>query len=77
MRDYGLILVVLVLIPLIFKRPQNGIFAWSWISYMNPHRMTWGIAYSLPLAQVVARDLSRDYPTRGGPAPSLHGAPPA
>ena len=54
MRDYVLVLLVLVLIPFIFKRPQIGIFTWSWLSYMNPHRMTWSFAYSLPFAQVVA-----------------------
>ena len=27
---------------------------WSWISYMNPHRLTWGFAYNLPFAQIVA-----------------------
>lgn len=26
---------------------------WSWLGYMNPHRLTWGFAYDLPFAQVV------------------------
>jgi len=54
MRDYVLILLVLGLLPFIFKRPQIGIFTWSWLSYMNPHRMTWSFAYSMPFAQIVA-----------------------
>jgi putative inorganic carbon (hco3(-)) transporter len=27
---------------------------WVWISVMNPHRLTWGFAYSLPFAAIVA-----------------------
>ena len=27
---------------------------WSWLSYMNPHRLTWGFAYDMPFAQIVA-----------------------
>ncbi len=26
---------------------------WSWLSYMSPHRFTWGFAYSMPFAQLV------------------------
>lgn len=27
---------------------------WSWVSYMNPHRLTWGFAYDMPFAQILA-----------------------
>jgi putative inorganic carbon (hco3(-)) transporter len=27
---------------------------WSWLGYMNPHRLGWGFAYDLPLAFIVA-----------------------
>ena len=27
---------------------------WSWLAYMNPHRLTWGFAYAQPWAQLVA-----------------------
>ena len=30
-----------------------GVLVWSWIGYMNPHRLTWGFAYDFPLAMVV------------------------
>ncbi|MDX1732985.1 MAG: putative O-glycosylation ligase, exosortase A system-associated, partial [Halioglobus sp.] len=26
----------------------------SWLSYMNPHRLAWGFAYTMPFAQIVA-----------------------
>lgn len=47
-------LFVLGMLPLILKRPYIGILVWSWLSYMNPHRYTWGFAYSFPFAQIVA-----------------------
>lgn len=53
-RDLVLIIAVAAVIPMIFWRPYIGILAWSWISYMNPHRLTYGIAYSMPFAQIVA-----------------------
>lgn len=54
LRDLILIAAVVGVIPFILWRPYIGILAWSWISYMNPHRLTWGIAYSMPFAQLVA-----------------------
>ena len=52
----GIILTVIILglLPLCFKRPWIGVLVWSWIGYMNPHRLTWGFAYSMPFAQMVA-----------------------
>jgi len=26
---------------------------WSWLGYMNPHRLTWGMAYNFPFAQMI------------------------
>ena len=54
MRDIAVFLVVFGLLPMVLRRPQVGIYLWSWLSYMNPHRMTWGFAFSFPFAQVVA-----------------------
>lgn len=54
MRDIFVLLSVLVTIPLTLRWPYVGILAWCWISYMNPHRLTWGFAYNLPLALIVA-----------------------
>jgi len=54
MRDVFVLLVVFSAVPLIFLRPHVGILAWCWISYMNPHRLSWGIAYDFPVAMVVA-----------------------
>lgn len=54
MRDIVVTLVIFSLIPLILARPYVGVLVWSWLGYMNPHRLTWGFAYTLPFAMMVA-----------------------
>lgn len=34
------------------RRPYFGALIWVWIGLMNPHRLGWGFAYELPLAQL-------------------------
>lgn len=54
MRD--IIITLLVIIGWIYtlKRPYIGILVWSWLGYMNPHRLTYGFAYSMPFAYITA-----------------------
>lgn len=54
MRDIVIMLIVLGGLPLILARPWTGILFWSWLGYMNPHRLSWGFAYDFPFSQVVA-----------------------
>ncbi len=54
LRDIVLMLMVFGSLPFIVWRPYIGILVWSWLSYMNPHRLTYGMAYSMPFAQIVA-----------------------
>ncbi|MCA1804558.1 MAG: putative O-glycosylation ligase, exosortase A system-associated, partial [Xanthomonadaceae bacterium] len=54
MRDIVVTLVIFSLIPLILSRPYVGVLVWSWLGYMNPHRLTWGFAYTMPFAMIVA-----------------------
>lgn len=54
MRDIVVTLVVFGAVPLILVKPWLGVIVWSWLGYMNPHRLTWGFAYSMPFAQVTA-----------------------
>lgn len=54
MRDLLITLIVFGGIPFIFYRPYIGILLWSWIGYMNPHRLSFGFAYDFPFAQVIA-----------------------
>lgn len=53
MRDVFILLIVFSTIPMIFLRPHVGILAWCWISYMNPHRFSWGFAYEFPVAMTI------------------------
>ena len=54
MRDYIVTLIVLGSLPYILARPHIGVLMWSWIAYMNPHRLCWGFAVNMPFAQVIA-----------------------
>ena len=53
-RDILVITVVGLLAALAFKRPFFGAVMWVWIGVMNPHRLGWDFAYSMPLAQFAA-----------------------
>ncbi len=53
MRDLFVTGVIFSLIPFIFWRPWYGILVWSWLAYMNPHRLTWGFAYDFPFSMLV------------------------
>src|SRR4029450_9225246 len=50
MRDVLLTLFMVGLLPLIFWRPTWGVLAWVWFGLMNPHRLAWGFAMTLPSA---------------------------
>ncbi|MBT8444160.1 MAG: putative O-glycosylation ligase, exosortase A system-associated [Gammaproteobacteria bacterium] len=54
MRDLFITALVFSTLPLIIYRPWIGVLVWSWLGYMNPHRLAWGFAYNFPFAQVVA-----------------------
>lgn len=53
MRDLVLTGIIFGLLPFVFKRPWLGVLLWTWIGMMNPHRLTWGFAYSMPFAAIV------------------------
>lgn len=53
MRDIFVTLIVFGALPFILSRPFVGLLMWSWIAFMNPHRLAWGFAYSWPFAALV------------------------
>lgn len=53
-RDVAITLFVLSLLPFAVRRPWIGAVAYGWISIMNPHKLTWGFAYNMPFAQLIA-----------------------
>src|SRR5229473_244668 len=54
MRDLILFLIIALSIPISFFRPYFGILIWTWITFFNPHRYTWGFMYNFPVAAVIA-----------------------
>ncbi len=54
MRAFIVLTIILGSLPFCFARPYIGILMWAWISYMNPHRLTWSndVKY-FPVAQYV------------------------
>jgi probable O-glycosylation ligase (exosortase A-associated) len=52
-RDAVFLLAMLALLPLAVARPFVGILLWSWISFMNPHRLVYGVSMELPWAMAV------------------------
>lgn len=53
-RDVLVTLAVLCALPFCLFRTWVGLLTWSWLAYMNPHRLTWGFAHDLPFSQMVA-----------------------
>jgi probable O-glycosylation ligase (exosortase A-associated) len=54
MRDLIITLIVFGLMPWVFMRPYIGALLYAWLGLMNPHRLTWGFAYSFPFSSIVA-----------------------
>jgi putative inorganic carbon (hco3(-)) transporter len=54
MRDIVLVSIVLIAALAALRRPWIGVMLWTWLSIMNPHRYTYGFAYSAPLAAIAA-----------------------
>lgn len=52
MRDIAVTLIVAFGCIYTFKRAYVGILLWSWLGYMNPHRLAFGFAYTMPFAQI-------------------------
>jgi len=53
-RQMLLFLVVTALVPVAIALPYVGVFLWSWLSFMNPHREVFGAAYGFPFVYWVA-----------------------
>ncbi len=53
MRDILLVSFIALLLPFMVLRPPVGVLAWAWFGIMNPHRLAWGFATTLPFAMVI------------------------
>lgn len=54
MRDALIFLIIFGSVPFVFKRPALGVLMFTWISLMNPHRLTYGAAFDFPFAALIA-----------------------
>jgi probable O-glycosylation ligase (exosortase A-associated) len=54
MRDLLLLGLFFAVFPFVFTRPYIGIYLWSLFAYLNPHRLTWGVAFGFPFSQLIA-----------------------
>lgn len=50
MRDAIFIALTGLLLLIALARPFVGVLVWSWISFMNVHRLVWGAAQTMPWA---------------------------
>ncbi|PRC90964.1 putative O-glycosylation ligase, exosortase A system-associated [Solimicrobium silvestre] len=53
MRDIALFILIFSILPFVFKKPFIGVLLFTWVSLMNPHRLTYGAAYDFPFAAVI------------------------
>jgi len=75
MRDFIIVGIAVWGTLVAFRKPWVGVMLWTWISLMNPHRYSFGFAYSAPLAAMAAGSTllgllitkDRDSPMKGGP----------
>jgi putative inorganic carbon (HCO3(-)) transporter len=54
MRDILIVAPALLAALIALRRPWVGVILWTWLSIMNPHRYTYGFAFSAPLAAIAA-----------------------
>jgi probable O-glycosylation ligase (exosortase A-associated) len=53
-RDLAVLAIVFASLPVILFRPFFGLVIYSWLAYMRPQDMTWGMSRTLPLSLWVA-----------------------
>ena len=54
MRDIIVSLLILYLLLRTLRKVEYGAYLWTWLSLMNPHRLAFGFASTLPWAQMAA-----------------------
>ena len=54
MRSHLLLVALMGLIPVSWIHPFAGVLVWSWLSFMSPHQLTWGLATELRLNLIIS-----------------------
>ncbi len=54
MRNLAFILAMMGgMLPMTIARPFVGVILWCWISFQNPHELTWGMSMTMPWAMMI------------------------
>jgi probable O-glycosylation ligase (exosortase A-associated) len=53
MSSLALAIVIFASLPVMFVEPFIGVLMWSWVSFMSPMRLIYGIADAIPFALVI------------------------
>jgi probable O-glycosylation ligase (exosortase A-associated) len=64
-RDWIVLFIVAATIPLAFYRPYFGLLGFSWLAYMRPQDLSWGLADSMPLSKYLALAIFASLAIRG------------
>lgn len=75
MRDFVIVGIAVWAGLMALRKPWIGVLLWTWIGLMNPHRYSYGFAYSAPLAALAAGTTmlglmmtkDRESPLKGAP----------
>lgn len=54
LRDLLITTVIGLLLLGVLKYPVMGSYLWAWVSLMNPHKLTYGFAFDMPFAMIIA-----------------------
>lgn len=54
MRDLIVAAVIFGMLPWALARAHIGVYLWYWLGMMNPHRLAYGFAATLPFAMIIA-----------------------
>ncbi|MBE2258383.1 MAG: putative O-glycosylation ligase, exosortase A system-associated [Candidatus Accumulibacter sp.] len=54
MRDLLILGIFSAVLPFAFLHPWIGVLLWTWLSIMNPHRLTFGFAHDAQFAAIAA-----------------------
>jgi probable O-glycosylation ligase (exosortase A-associated) len=54
MRDVLFSAIFAFVVLRVFKNPEIGAYLWAWVSLMNPHKLTYGFANTMPVALITA-----------------------
>ena len=53
MRDLIFVVMMTALVPVALVRPFVGVLLFSWVSFMNPQQLNWGMSSGIPWAMIV------------------------